>query len=156
MSRGLERRPRLYAHHHQHALCFFCAADEGLNYSAILETAADIAKAMLHLHSTQVRRRGAGQEMYTGAVHGISQGPGSGGAGGLARRCTQGLYTGCHKDQAREAQKGWPGAYSGIRWSQGGAQGGAQGVHRGVKRCMLHFFFTMRCGLRETLRGHGF
>lgn len=31
------------------------AVDNSLNYAAILETAADVAKAMLHLHRHQVR-----------------------------------------------------------------------------------------------------
>jgi len=31
-----------------------CAADGVINYLAILETAADVAKAMVHLHSLNV------------------------------------------------------------------------------------------------------
>ena len=40
-------------------LCAFASDDNSLNYAAILETAADVAKAMMHLHSYGVRGGGA-------------------------------------------------------------------------------------------------
>ncbi len=41
----------------------FPAAATGLNYAAILETAADVAKALLHLHLNNVLHGGAGRGM---------------------------------------------------------------------------------------------
>jgi len=38
--------------------CTHCAEDNSLNFAAILDTAADVARAMLHLHKNQVRGMG--------------------------------------------------------------------------------------------------